>query len=98
MSIANFDDKGNGVIICLYVDDMLIFGTSIEQVEMIKEFLSSSLSMKDLGEADVILGIKIIRHNGGLMLNQSHYIEKILKRVNMLINLQVLLPWINVRN
>ena len=93
-----FDDKGNGVIICLYVDDMLIFGISIELMEMTKEFLSSSFSMKDLGEAGVILGIKIIRHNEGLMLNQSHYIEKILKRFNMLINLQVLLPWINVRN
>ena len=58
-------------------------GTSIEQVEMTQEFLSSSFSMKDLGEADVILGIKIIRHNGGLMLNQSHYIEKILNRFNM---------------
>ena len=39
--------------------------------------------MKDLGEADVILGIKIIKYNGGLILNQSHYIEKILKRFNM---------------
>ena len=39
--------------------------------------------MKDLEEADVIVGIKIIRHNGGLMLNQSHYIKKILKRYNM---------------
>ena len=41
------------------------------------------LAMKDLGEADVILGIKIIKHNGGLMLNQSHYIEKILKRFHV---------------
>ena len=62
---------------------MLIFGTSIKQVEMTKEFLLSSFSMKDLGEADVILGIKIIKHNGGLMLNQSPYIEKILKQFNM---------------
>ena len=49
---SKFDGKRNGVIICLYVDDMLIFGTSIEQVEMTTEFLSSSFSMKDLGEAD----------------------------------------------
>ena len=80
---SKFDNKGNRVIICLYVDDMLIFGTSIEHVEMTKEFLSSSFSMKDLREADVILGIKIIKHNEGHMLNQSHYIEKILKRFNM---------------
>ena len=36
--------------------------------------------MKDLGEADVILGIKIIRSVNGLTLTQSSYIEKVLKR------------------
>ncbi|KAK9724038.1 hypothetical protein RND81_05G043600 [Saponaria officinalis] len=54
-----FDDNGNGVIICLYVHDMLIFGTNQSQVDLTKGFLSSSFAMKDMGEADVILGIKI---------------------------------------
>ncbi|PHU17324.1 putative histone acetyltransferase HAC-like 1 [Capsicum chinense] len=36
--------------------------------------------MKDIGEADVILGIKIIRSASGLTLTQSSYIEKVLKR------------------
>nr|GEW08581.1 zinc finger, CCHC-type [Tanacetum cinerariifolium] len=51
----NFDEPGKGVIICLYVDDMLIFGIDQVQVDLIKEFLSSRFSMKDMGEADVIL-------------------------------------------
>ena len=46
-----------GVIICLYVDDMLIFGTDNDVVESTKSFLSSSFSMKDMGLADVILTI-----------------------------------------
>ncbi|GKA57614.1 zinc finger, CCHC-type containing protein [Tanacetum coccineum] len=50
-----FDASGKGVIICLYVDDMLIFGTNQVQVDLTKEFLSSRFSMKDIGEADVIL-------------------------------------------
>ncbi|GJV27234.1 zinc finger, CCHC-type containing protein [Tanacetum coccineum] len=50
-----FDASGKGVIICLYVDDMLIFGTNQVQVDMTKEFLSSRFSMKNMGEADVIL-------------------------------------------
>ncbi|GJS65076.1 zinc finger, CCHC-type containing protein [Tanacetum coccineum] len=54
-----FDGSGKGVIICLYVDDMLIFGTDQNQVDKTKKFLSSKFSMKDMGEADVILGIKI---------------------------------------
>lgn len=73
---------GKGVIICLYVDDMLIFGTDLEQVENVKKFLSRSFAMKDMGEADVILGIKILRNGSQLTLSQSHYIEKVLKRFN----------------
>ena len=61
---------------------MLIFGTEQNQVDEIKKSLSSKFVMKDLGEADVILGIRIKRMNKGLVMTQSHYIEKILKRFN----------------
>jgi hypothetical protein len=37
--------------------------------------------MKDLGEADVILNIKLIKgENGGVTLSQTHYVEKMLSR------------------
>ena len=37
--------------------------------------------MKDLGVADVILNIKLLRDgNGGITLLQSHYVEKVLSR------------------
>ena len=38
--------------------------------------------MKDLGEADVILNIKLSREegNGGVTLVQSHYVENVLNR------------------
>nr|GFB32217.1 zinc finger, CCHC-type [Tanacetum cinerariifolium]GFB32380.1 zinc finger, CCHC-type [Tanacetum cinerariifolium] len=79
---CKFDKSGKGVIICLYVDDMLIFGTDQNQVDKTKEFLSLNFSMKDMREADVILGIRIKRENKGLTITQSHYIEKILKKFN----------------
>ncbi|KAL0318255.1 UNVERIFIED_CONTAM: hypothetical protein Scaly_2850000 [Sesamum calycinum] len=34
------------------------------------------------GEADVTLGIRIIRENKGISISQSHYIEKVLKKFN----------------
>nr|GEZ76468.1 zinc finger, CCHC-type [Tanacetum cinerariifolium] len=77
-----FNDSDKGVIICLYVDDMLIFGTDQNQVDKTKKFLSSRFSMKDMGEADVIYGIKIKCENKGIVITQSHYIEKILKKFN----------------
>ncbi|XP_074337414.1 uncharacterized protein LOC141674602 [Apium graveolens] len=79
---SKFDASGKGVIICLYVDDMLIFGTDQNQVDKTKKFLSSNFDMKDLGEAEVILGIKIKRTKNSISISQSHYIEKILKRFN----------------
>nr|GFC46553.1 hypothetical protein [Tanacetum cinerariifolium] len=53
--------SGKGVIICLYVDDMLIFGTDQDLVNKTKEFLSSKFDIKDLGEVEMILGIRIKR-------------------------------------
>ncbi|GKC72971.1 zinc finger, CCHC-type containing protein, partial [Tanacetum coccineum] len=79
---SKFDASGKGVIICLYVDDMLIFGTDQDQVNKTKEFLSSNFDMKDLGEAEVILGIRIKRGNNGISISQSHYIKKILTKFN----------------
>ena len=38
-----------------------------------KDFLSNNFEMKDLGEADVILNIKLLREgDGGITLLQSH--------------------------
>ncbi|GJV05591.1 zinc finger, CCHC-type containing protein [Tanacetum coccineum] len=79
---SKFDETGKGVIICLYVDDMLIFGTDQVQVDLTKEFLLSRFSMKDMGEADVILGIRIKHESNGIAISQSHYIEKVLKKFN----------------
>jgi intein-encoded DNA endonuclease-like protein len=36
--------------------------------------------MKDLGQADVILNIKLIKNESGITLSQSYYVEKILSR------------------
>jgi hypothetical protein len=70
-----------GVILCLYVDDILIFGSSLSVIEEVKKFLSNNFEMKNLGEADVILNIKFLREgDGGVTLLQSHYVEKVLSR------------------
>ena len=69
-------------IICLYVDDMLIFGSNLHIINDVKSMLSADFDMKDLGKTDVILGIKITKTENGIFLYQSHYIEKILKKYN----------------
>ena len=77
-SYSKFDSYGNRVIICLYVDGILV------QVQETKDFLSRSFQMKDMGEANVILGIEIIRQGNRIKLSQSHSVENILKRFSTL--------------
>ncbi|KAK8990901.1 hypothetical protein V6N11_028857 [Hibiscus sabdariffa] len=69
----------------LYVDDILIIGNDIPTLQSIKTWLSSCFSMKDLGEASYILGVKIYRDRSRriLGLSQSTYIDKVLKRFSM---------------
>nr|GEV98165.1 zinc finger, CCHC-type [Tanacetum cinerariifolium] len=68
---SKFDNSGKGVIICLYVNDMLIFGTDQNQVDKTKKFLSSRFLMKDMGEADVIL--EKLKPNTGKPVDQLEY-------------------------
>jgi hypothetical protein len=49
------------VILCLYVDDILIFGDNVNVIIKLKDFLSTNFEMKDLREANVILNIKRLR-------------------------------------
>ena len=66
------------VIVCLYVDDMLIVGSEDNMITSTKNVLNSRFDIKYLGLADVILGIKIKRTSYGLILSQSHYVDNIL--------------------
>lgn len=53
--------KDGFVILCLYVDDMLIIGNNIGMIKSTKKIPTNNFNMKDMGVADVILGIKISR-------------------------------------
>ena len=43
------------IILLLYVDDMLIVGSGIEEINNLKKQLSKQFAMKDLGAAKQIL-------------------------------------------
>jgi hypothetical protein len=43
------------------VVDILILGNNINVIKEMKDFLSNNFEMKDLGETEVILNIKLLR-------------------------------------
>ena len=52
---------GEGVILCLYVDDILLIGNDVGMMTSMKVLLSQTFSIKDLGEATYILRIQVYR-------------------------------------
>ncbi len=77
--------KSSFIILLLYVDDMLVAGANLEEINNLKKQLSSEFEMKDLGAAKQILGMRISRDKQGgiLQLFQAEYICKVLQRFNM---------------
>jgi hypothetical protein len=73
------------VFLILNVDDILLIGNDIHMLEAAKTSLKNSFSMKDLGVAAYILGIKIYgdRSKCLIALSRDTYIDKVLKRFNM---------------
>ena len=73
------------MFLVLYVDDILLIENDIPMLEAVKTSIRKSFSMKDLGEAAYILGIRIYRDRSKRLigLKQDTYIDKILKWFNM---------------
>lgn len=65
---------GRYILSGLYVDDIFIISSNLDLIHDVKKFLSYYFDMKDLGEVDLILGMKIIRSSDSISQSQSHYI------------------------
>ena len=78
-------DDDSYIILSLYVDDMLVVGSNMDHIKGLKFKLAHAFSMKDLGAAKQILGMKISRDrkNKTLTLSQADYVEKVLQRFSM---------------
>ena len=59
------------IFLVLYVNDILLFGNDIPAMQSTKVWLFEQFSMKDLGEAAYILGIKIYRDRSKKLLGLS---------------------------
>nr|GEW78821.1 zinc finger, CCHC-type [Tanacetum cinerariifolium] len=57
--------------------------TNDKMIRSTKDMLKLKFDIMDMGLADVILGIKIIRTPNGLVLSQAHYVKKILNTHNV---------------
>ena len=75
----------NILIICVYVDDILIAANEGEEIKKFKTYLASNFKIKDLGELHYLLGIKVSRNKekNEIQLDQTNFIKQMLQKFNM---------------
>jgi hypothetical protein len=74
-----------GVIIAIWVDDILIIGTNIAAINQLKTGLMDEFKMKDMGELQYFLGMQVHRDRAKrtIMIHQEGYNNMILERFGM---------------
>ncbi|KAI5322358.1 hypothetical protein L3X38_031430 [Prunus dulcis] len=77
-------DGPNVVILLLYVDDIIITGSSSTLVQSVIDDLGQVFDMKDIGQLTYFLGLEVsYQSNGDLFVNQAKYARDLLKRAGM---------------
>ena len=69
-------------IIAVYVDDLNLIGTPEELIKTI-DYLNNEFKMKDLGKTKYCLDLQIKHYLDGVLIHQSTYTEKALKRFHI---------------
>lgn len=84
MYVKQLSQKVGNLYICLYVDDLLITGSSASEIEALKESLKGEFEMTDLGVLSYFLGLEFQKHDCGLFMHQRKYLLEVLKKFKML--------------
>jgi histone deacetylase 1/2 len=67
----------------VYVDDIVIVGSTPHAVDRLVASLSASFPIKDLGRLEYFLGLEASYNSGGMTLTQQKYALDLLHKVNM---------------
>lgn len=71
------------VVVLVYVDDIIVTGSSTSFIQKFICSLNDLFAFKDLGDLSYFLGIEVQRGSGSLFLCQQKYFNDLLKRADM---------------
>ncbi|RVW89378.1 Retrovirus-related Pol polyprotein from transposon RE1 [Vitis vinifera] len=72
------------LIVLVYVDDIIVTGSSPILIQQLIHKLHSLFALRDLGQLSYFLGIEVTYDGGSLHLSQRKYITDLLQRTSML--------------
>jgi hypothetical protein len=71
------------LVVGVYVDDLLIVGECMKEIDQFKKEMKQSFRMSDLGPLSYYLGIEVKRSRHGVELCQSVYAKNLIEKVEM---------------
>ena len=66
------------ILFLLYVDDMIIIGNNLNDIQELKDFLNQQFEMKDLRYLNYFLGLEITHVTDGLYITWTKYASELL--------------------
>lgn len=75
-----FINDTNSLILCLWVDDILIFSKDKAEIQAFKDRLSQTFKMTDEGLCKYYLGIHVKQKPGSIRLHQARYMDQLLNK------------------
>ena len=70
-------------VLLVYVDDIILTGDDVNEMNHLKTSLAKEFEIKDLGALKYFLGMEVARSNKGIMVNQWKYILDFFKETGM---------------
>lgn len=83
-SLYTKDKNGVFLALLVYVDDIVITGNNVDEIEKFKGFLKSKFMIKDLGPLKYFLGIEVLDNKDGICLSQRKYCLDLLSDYGLL--------------
>ncbi|RVW47383.1 Retrovirus-related Pol polyprotein from transposon TNT 1-94 [Vitis vinifera] len=80
----SMSNDGRMTILIVYVDDIILTGDDIGEVERLKKVLATKFEVKDLGQMRYFLGMEVARSRKGISISQRKYVLNLLTETGML--------------
>ncbi|XP_019253824.1 PREDICTED: uncharacterized protein LOC109232511 [Nicotiana attenuata] len=68
----------------MYVDDMILIGTDLDEIKLLNKFLHDSFKINDLGSVQYFLGLKTLFKDDGVIIIPRKFVIGLLKEYNCL--------------
>jgi len=77
--------KGSSLVfVAIYVDDIILTGTDVSEINSLKAFLHDQFKIKDLGKLHYFLGLEILYRHDGALISQTKFTSDLLKEFDVL--------------